>query len=119
MLVAVKKHPIDFVIHGNVPEKYLLLLRHDYGSDVVVKETDEYELATDSAWYKEMQAKETPGANLRFYRKLHKTTQAVLASKLGVTKQKVSNMENGIIPISRKTAILLSKTFEVPAGRFI
>lgn len=70
-------------------------------------------------WYKEMKAKETPGGNLRFYRKLHKLTQTQLAKKLEVSKQKISNMENGIVPIGRKSALRIAEIFEVSAGQFI
>jgi transcriptional regulator with XRE-family HTH domain len=86
---------------------------------MTVEDDNEYELATEAAWYKEAQSKETPGSTLRFYRKLHKMTQAVLGEKLGVSKQKVSNMENGIIPISRKTAYQLAEFFGRAPGRFI
>ena len=82
-------------------------------------ENDELVLATEMEWYKEVKAEETPRGNLRFYRKLHTLTQLQLAEKLEITKQKISNMENGIIPISRKTACRLSEIFSVPAGRFI
>ena len=118
MLVVVKKHPTEFVIKGNLPRKYLALLKKDYGKNVIV-EDDEMVLATEMDWYKEIKAEETPGGNLRFYRKLHKLTQPQLAEKLEVSKQKISNMENSIIPISRKTAYRLSELFTVPAGRFI
>jgi DNA-binding XRE family transcriptional regulator len=123
MLVAVKRPPTEFVIQGNVPEKFISLLKKDYGSGVTVerdvKDDDGYEIATESAWYKELKAKETPGDNLRSYRRLHKMTQPALGALLGVSKQKISNMENGIIPISRKTALELEKIFKVRAGRFI
>ncbi|GHV88831.1 hypothetical protein AGMMS50267_11910 [Spirochaetia bacterium] len=124
MLVAVKRPPTEFVIQGNVPEKYINLLKKDYGSGVTVErdakdDDDNYEIATEAAWYKELKAKETPGDNLRSYRRLHKMTQPALGALLGVSKQKISNMENGIIPISRKTALELEKIFKVRAGRFI
>ena len=120
MLVAVKRPPTEFVIQGNVPEKFINLLKKDYGSGVTVDNDDDgYELATEAAWYKELKAKETPGGNLRFYRRLHKMTQPRLGTLLGVSKQKISNMENGIIPISRQTALKLEEIFKVRAGRFI
>jgi DNA-binding XRE family transcriptional regulator len=115
----VKKRPTEFVIQGNIPEKYLEILKKDYGKALTIKENSDYELATESAWYKKMKAEETPGGNLRFYRKLHTMTQCQLAESLEVSKQKISNMENGIIPISRKSALRLSELFAVPAGRFI
>jgi DNA-binding XRE family transcriptional regulator len=119
MLVVVKKRPTEFVIQGNIPKKYLTILKKDYGKALTIEEDSNYELAMESTWYKEMKAKETPGGNLRFYRKLHNMTQLQLAERLEVSKQKISNMENGIIPISRKTALQFSEVFTVPAGRFI
>ena len=119
MLVVVKKPPTEFIIEGNIPEKYLTLLKKEYGKNMFIEEENEYEIATESQWYKQIKQEETPGGNLRFYRKLHKLTQVKLAEKLEVSKQKISNMENNIIPISRKTAHKLSKIFGVLAGRFI
>jgi plasmid maintenance system antidote protein VapI len=46
-------------------------------------------------------------------------TQDELASHIGVTKQKISNMEHNVKPISRKTAYQLSEAFKVSPGRFI
>jgi DNA-binding XRE family transcriptional regulator len=119
MLVVVKKPPTEFVIQGNIPQKYITMLKNDYGDNLVVEDDDKYELAETSKWYKEMKSKETPGGNLRFYRRLHKLTQPDLGKKIHVSKQKISNMENGIIPISRKMALELSELFGVSAGRFI
>ena len=98
MLAPVKRHPAEFVLEGNIPEKYLELLKNDFGKDFIIEEDDEdcgYELASRAGWYKEEKAKETPGGNMKFYRKLHGMTQPALTEKLGTTKQKISNMENG------------------------
>jgi DNA-binding XRE family transcriptional regulator len=124
MLVAVKKPPTEFVVQGNIPDKFINLLKKDYGSAVTVEQDpanddDEWVDVTEMEWYKEAKARETPGGNLRFYRRLHKMTQPALGTLLGVSKQKISNMENGIIPISRQTALRLEKIFKVRAGRFI
>jgi DNA-binding XRE family transcriptional regulator len=119
MLVAVRRPPTEFVVEGNIPEKYLAIFKEDYGDDFTIEEDSKYELASQSEWYKEMKAKETPGGNLRFYRKLFRLTQILLGKKRGISKQKVSNMENGIIPISRKTAYQLGELFERDPGRFI
>ena len=73
----------------------------------------------EMAFFKEAEASETPGKNMRLYRRNVKMTQAQLAEKLGTTKQAVSNIERGIRPISKKTAKELSKIFNVSADRFI
>jgi DNA-binding XRE family transcriptional regulator len=73
----------------------------------------------EMVWYKELKAEETPGGNLRFYRRLAHMNQTELGNKLGISKQFVSNMENGSKPISRNMALKLGALFDVPAGRFI
>jgi DNA-binding XRE family transcriptional regulator len=116
----VKKPPTEFAIKGNIPKKYLTLLKKDYGKNLtIVNDKEELVDVREMNWYKEMKAKETPGDTLRFYRKLHKLTQEELGRKLGVPKQKISNMENALKPISRKMAHKLSEIFEIAAGRFI
>jgi DNA-binding XRE family transcriptional regulator len=119
MLAVVKKPPIEFSIQGEIPEKYLNLLKEDFGPALSVFGDEETMLATEMDWYREMREKETPGDTLRFYRKLHNMTQEELAAQLGVTKQKISNMERNAKPISRKTAYQLSETFRISPGRFI
>ena len=73
----------------------------------------------EMAFFKEAEASETPGKNMRLYRRNVKMTQAQLAEKLGTTKQAVSNMERGIRPISKKTTKELAKLFTVPVSNFI
>jgi transcriptional regulator with XRE-family HTH domain len=75
--------------------------------------------AAEMEWYREMKEKETPGDTLRFYRNLHNMTQDKLAAKLGVTKQKISNMEHNTKPISRKTVYQLAEIFKISPGRFV
>lgn len=119
MLVVVKKPPTEFVMQGNIPRKYITMLKKEYGNEMSIEEDDEMVPVTDMDWYKEQKAKETPGDTLRFYRKLHGMTQSFLAEKLEITKQKISNMEHNLKPISRKTAYQLSEIFGVAPGRFI
>jgi DNA-binding XRE family transcriptional regulator len=121
MLVVVRKPPTEFIVKGTIPEKYLTLLKKDFGSHAVVKEDEDTTLVpvTGMNWYKEMKAAETPGDTLGFYRKLHKMTQVELAERLGVSKQKISNMEHNLKPVSRKTAYQLSEIFGIKPGRFI
>ncbi|MDR1025479.1 MAG: helix-turn-helix domain-containing protein, partial [Treponema sp.] len=104
MLAVVKKPPIEFTVRGEIPGKYIELLKKDFGPALSVFEDEETLPVTEMDWYKTMQEKETPGDTLRFYRKLHKMTQEALAARLGVTKQKISNMEHNTKPVSRKTA---------------
>jgi DNA-binding XRE family transcriptional regulator len=106
-------------VQGEIPGKYLKLLKKDFGPALSVFEDGETMLVTEMDWHKEMKEKETPGDTLRFYRTLHKMTQEALAAQIGVTKQKISNMEHNAKPISRKTAYQLSEIFGISPGRFV
>jgi DNA-binding XRE family transcriptional regulator len=119
MLAVVKKPPIEFTVRGEIPDKYLTLLRKDFGPALSVFEDEKSMPVTEMDWYREVKEKETPGDTLRFYRTLHTMTQEKLAARLGITKQKVSNMEHNVKPISRKTAYQLSEVFKISPGRFI
>jgi DNA-binding XRE family transcriptional regulator len=122
MLAVVKKSPsspIEFTVQGGIPGKYLELLKEDFGPALSLFEDEGTVPVTEMDWYKEMKEKETPGDTLRFYRTLHNMTQEDLAARLGVTKQKISTMEHGTKPVSRKTACQLSEVFKISPGRFI
>ncbi|MDR1279037.1 MAG: helix-turn-helix domain-containing protein [Treponema sp.] len=119
MLAVVKKPPIEFTVQGEIPGKYLKLLKKDFGPALSIFEDGETMPVTEMDWYREMKEKETPGDTLRFYRTLHNMTQEDLAARIGVTKQKISNMEHNAKPISRKTAYQLSEVFGISPGRFI
>jgi DNA-binding XRE family transcriptional regulator len=119
MLAVVKKPPIEFTVQGEIPAKYLELLKQDFGPALSVFEDGETLSVTEMDWYREMKEKETPGDTLRFYRTLHKMTQECLATRIGVTKQKISRMERNTKPISAKTARQLSEVFKITPDRFV
>jgi DNA-binding XRE family transcriptional regulator len=122
MLAVVKKLHTEFTIQGQIPEKYIRMLKNDFGSDLVIEEDDGEEECTDvtqTDWYKTMKKEETPGEILRFYRKLNGFTQLQLAEKLGITKQRVSNMEHNLKPVSRRMSYRLAGIFGIRAGRFM
>ncbi len=119
MLVVVKKHLIDFRVEGNIPCELIDSLKHEYGDAMRIEDDGELMCAEDMDWYKNLQAEDTPGKNLRFYRKMQKLTQAQLAEKIGVAKQFISDMERDYKPISRQMAKRLAGIFSVDAGRFI
>lgn len=119
MLVAVRKPPIDFSITGIIPEKLISDLRKEYGDENVRVDRDDMVNAMEMDWFKELESEDTPGKNLRFYRKLVGMTQTELAKKLGTSKQFISDMENDRKPISRKTAKELAALFDVSVARFI
>ena len=119
MLVAVRKHPIEFEIRGVIPEKLISGLRKEYGEANVRVEKDDMVNAMEMEWFKDLESEDTPGKNLRFYRKLIGMTQPELAKKLGTSKQFISDMENGRKAISKKTAKALAVIFNVSVARFV
>ena len=122
MLVVVNQPHTSFRIEGDIPAAMLDYVGREYGKQNVSIIDDDGDILLDPhemAFFKEAEASETPGKNMRLYRRNVKMTQAQLAEKLGTTKQAVSNMETGIRPISKKTAKELAKLFTVPVSNFI
>ena len=74
----------------------------------------------ETAWYRDVKSKMTPGDNLRIYRENRGLTQAKLGEMLGdVPRQHISNMERGMRSISLKTARKLAVLFKVSPEKFI
>lgn len=123
MLVVVNQPLInDFKIEGILSKTFLDNLRKEFGDymQIVSKDEDEEWVNVDDLdWFNEAVGKETPGSNLRFYRKLVGMTQKELAEKLGISKQHISDMERDKRAISKKTAKELGKLFKVSPIRFI
>jgi antitoxin component HigA of HigAB toxin-antitoxin module len=121
MQALVKTHRTDIRMQGDIPARILDVLRSEYGGDLKVYEgDDEYVEATETDWYRNIQAQTTPGDAMRIYRENFGMTQAQLGEKLGnVPRQIVSNMERGRRPISLANAKKLAVIFNVPASRFL
>ena len=122
MLAVVKTPLIDIHIKGRIPSRLVTVLKSEYGKKVKLTKEDDDELVDifQTAWYKRIKKTLTPGTNLKIYRQNLGLTQAQLGVKLGnLPKQFVSNMENGIRPISKKTALKLAKLFRTSVDRFI
>ena len=121
MLVVVNQPHTSFRIEGDIPSSMIEYIVSEYSKEnVSIMDDDGDELLDphEMDFYKEIKAKQTPGGNMRFYRRLVGMTQSELANKLGTSKQAVSQMENGKRPISRKTASELGKLFQVTPKRF-
>ena len=74
----------------------------------------------ETAWYRDIKSKMTPGDNLKIYRENRGLTQAKLGEMLGaVPRQHISNMERGVRSISLKTARKLAELFKVSPEKFI
>ena len=123
MLVVVNQpHTEGFRIEGSIPKDVLDFVERRYSREnISIMDDDGDELIdpTEMDFYKEMKASETPGGNLRFYRRLVGMTQQELAEKLGMSKHHISDMENNRRAISKKTAKELGKLFKVSPIRFI
>jgi len=122
MLAVVKTPHIKIQIKGKIPKRILDALKEEYGSEVrlVVEAEDEKLNVFETDWYKNIREKLTPGKNLRIYRQNAGLTLQKLGEALGnVPRQHVSNMEKGIRPISKKTAMKLAEIFKVSVEKFI
>jgi DNA-binding XRE family transcriptional regulator len=122
MLAVVKTPLIKIHIKGKIPARIVAVLKKEYGDKVKLTDEDDDELVDvfKTDWYKRVKKTLTPGTNLKIYRQNMRLTQEQLGAKLGdLPKQFISNMENGIRPISKNTAIKLAKLFKVSVDRFI
>jgi len=82
-------------------------------------EVEESEPATETDWYKEAKADWTPRTEVRVQRQKRGWTQEDLGSRLGVSKQVVSDLENNHRPISVKRAKSLGKIFNRDYKNFL
>jgi DNA-binding XRE family transcriptional regulator len=122
MLAVVKTPLIRIHIKGQIPKQIMTVLKKEYGDKMKLTKEDDDELVDvfQTDWYKRVKKGLTPGKNLKIYRQNMEMTQEQLGAKLGdVPKQFISNMENGIRPISKKTALKLARIFKVSVARFI
>jgi DNA-binding XRE family transcriptional regulator len=122
-MLAVVKTPLTKIrIKGRVPNKLIDLLAEEYGNALQITPDPEDEkmdvFRTD--WYKNLKKRLSPGSYLKVFRQNKNMTQAELGKALGgLPRQHISNMENGIRPISKKIALKLSKLFDVSVEKFI
>ena len=122
MLAVVKTPRTNIRIKGQISERLMEVLVSEYGKDVELTRQPEDELVDvfQTDWYKNTKKKMTPGIYMKIFRENRKMTQTELGKLLGgLPRQHVSNMENGLRPISKKIALKLSKLFEVSVERFI
>jgi DNA-binding XRE family transcriptional regulator len=122
MLAVVKTPLIRIHIKGQIPRQIMTVLKKEYGDKMKLTKEDDDEMVDvfQTDWYKRVKKGLTPGKNLKIYRQNMEMTQEQLGAKLGdIPKQFISNMENGIRPISKKTALKLARIFKVSVARFI
>ena len=122
-MLAVVKTPLTRIrIKGRVPNKLIDLLAEEYGNALQITPDPEDEkldvFQTD--WYKNIKKRLSPASYIKVFRQNRNMTQAELGKALGgLPRQHVSNMENGIRPISKKIALKLAKLFDVSVEKFI
>jgi DNA-binding XRE family transcriptional regulator len=123
MQVGVKTPHIEINVKGSeIPPTLLEILKKEYGEGVCYLSDSDDELvdieATD--WYKDINAKMTPGDYVKIYRENRGITQEKLGKMLGdVPRQNISSMERGTRPISLKMARKLSSILGVPLVKII
>ncbi len=129
MQVVVKKpHTRQnlFEVKGRIPRKLVRYLQSEFGKDYsIIQNDDELIDPFTSDWYKKTKANITPEKALRHYRENRGLTQPALAKHLSeisnrtLSRQNISDMENGRRPISKELAKKLALFFETSPDRFI
>ena len=122
MLAVVKTPRTSVRIKGHISNRLIDALLAEYGQAVKLTRDSDDELVDvfQTDWYKQTKVRMTPGMYMKIFRQNRKLTQTQLGALLGgLPRQHVSNMENGSRPISKKTALRLSRVFDVSAERFI
>jgi len=114
--------PVEFTITGNVPVFYLDLTRRLFAKVKETKKEDDGEERInfrDWDWFKEQEAKTTPGDSLRSLRTMRGMRQGELAKRIGVKPQQVSDMEKGRAPIGKKMAMKIGEALKMNWKHFL
>ncbi len=123
MLAVVKKHRTKvplFEVRGNIPDKVLTYLRKEFEVELSINEDEEYMDLRESDWYQEAKTSRKPGDAMKVYRDNFGYSQAELGKMLGgLSRQKISDMENNRRGISKEMAKKLAKIFKRPIDYFI
>ena len=122
MQAHVKTPHIKIDIDGDIPPQLFNVLKDMYGKkvEIIENEEDEYIDAFENDWFQKVEKSTKPGDAIRIYRENKGLTQLELGVKLGgISRQNISHMERGTRTISMKTAVKLSKLFNVPLEYFV
>ena len=109
-------------IRGAIPGNLLELLRKEYGRRLIIRCDWQGPLPDilNLPLYEREPMKMSPAAFLRFFRQDKLLTQTELGMQLGgLSRQHISDMENGRRSISKGTARKLSRFFDVALSKFI
>lgn len=119
MQVHVRTPRTKIDIDGKISDKLLKVLKEDYGKHIIV-EDDEWVNAVETKWFKKTMKNMTPNDFMRTYRESRGITQAELGKKLGgLTRQRISDIENGRRIISKDIAKKLAEIFKTSVSRFL
>lgn len=115
----------SFRIEGNVPRFVVMFLESAFNKALKVEvsdEADDEDVAVPfekTDFYKDVYEKMTAGDTVKADRGLRGWTQKVLAQKLGISVQNLSEIERDVRPVSRKMAAKLAEVFNTdPAAYF-
>ena len=109
-------------IRGAIPGAVIDVLRQEYGRRLIIRIEWEERMPDilNLPLYEQEPSKMSPAAYLRFFRRDKSLTQAELGMQLGgLSRQHISDMENGRRTIGRWTATKLSRLFDVALNKFI
>jgi DNA-binding XRE family transcriptional regulator len=110
-------------IRGAIPGTVLEVLRKEYGRRLIARCDWVVEQLPDilnAPLYEQDPQQMSPAAYLRFFRQDNSLTQAELGLRLGgLSRQHISDMENGRRSVGRAMARKLSKLFKVALSKFI
>lgn len=113
----------SFRIEGKVPKFVVMFLESAFNKALKVEVSDdEDDVAVpfeQTEWYRDIKASMTAGDTVKADRGLRGWTQKVLAQKLGISVQNLSEIERDVRPVSRKMAAKLAEVFNTdPAAYF-
>ena len=113
----------SFRIEGKVPKFVVMFLESAFNKALKVEVSDDDdEVAVpfeQTEWYRDIKASMTAGDTVKADRGLRGWTQKVLAQKLGISVQNLSEIERDVRPVSRKMAAKRAEVFDTdPAAYF-
>ena len=105
----------SFRIEGEVPKFVIMFLESAFKNALKVEVADPVDDDAvpfeETDWYKELSASMTSGDAVKADRGLRGWTQKVLAEKLGISVQNLSEIERNIRPVSKKMSLKLAEVF--------
>jgi DNA-binding XRE family transcriptional regulator len=119
MQVHVKTPRTKVLIEGVVSSRLLSALKEDFGDKLII-EDDEYELVKNMHWYKDTKDRMKANDYMHVYREIRCLTQDQLGKKLGgLSRQWISDIENGRRPIGKEVAKKLAEIFNTSVDKFL